>query len=65
MVSESNKSPCFIQGTLWLEIETNSGWFKAERILLKGCWLIHRIVRIAEESDLGNRQALREVTQWT
>ena len=54
-----------MQGPLWLETETNSGWFKAERVLLKGYWLIHRIVRIAEESDLGNRQALWEVTQWT
>lgn len=39
---------------LWLD--------EAEIILLKGYWIIHRMARIAEESDLGPSQAPSEVT---
>lgn len=30
------------------------------KILLKGCWVIHRIARLDGESDMGNGQESRE-----
>lgn len=39
----------------------NQLWLvSTEKILLKGCWVIHRIARLDGESDTGNGQEPRE-----